>query len=273
MRGFFESPVQHLPISAESRAAYFELLLPDGAGPRLKPPVCLLLASGNEQGFHRRRRTAMMLLQHGVGALILENPYQGKRRPAHQAGRAVSTVAEQLLMHWMTIAESRSLLNWLRQDGYEHLGVTGIGLGGFMAAYVGALTSYPLAIVPCSTGMRPSTMLSQSVMSTSADWVRLQAEQQHGTARELMTALLDHCALDHLGAPADTDLAILVGARRDGVVHPSQVEALAKHWGAPVYWSPGGHFSAAAYRGPIYRDALLDAFGTQLAKYTPSWMG
>ena len=77
--GSFESPSAGLP--PESRKARFELLLPAG---HADAPVCVYLAATGEEDGSRRRRLALPLVRAGIGALLLENPFYGRRRPARQ---------------------------------------------------------------------------------------------------------------------------------------------------------------------------------------------
>ncbi|CAN0581651.1 unnamed protein product, partial [Laminaria digitata] len=171
MRGYFKSPAsEHLPLPPEVRTAYFELLLPEGAGVNLKPPVCLYMASTGDQGMRRRIKFATPLIRNGIGALILENPYYGLRRPRAQRGASLMTVADQMMMGQAAVEEARALLKWLRDDGYAYLGVTGYSMGGSIAAYVAALEEEPIAAVPISTGACAGRIFTGSPMARAADW-------------------------------------------------------------------------------------------------------
>jgi len=258
MRGYFESPASaYLPLPPETRAAYFELLLPEGAGVTLKPPVCLHLASTGEQGMARRTRFATPLIERGVGALILENPYYGIRRPRGQKGVSLLTVADQLMMCMATVEEARALLKWLRRDGYKHLGVSGYSMGGSMAAYVAALEDEPIAAVPISAGASSSSIFTGSPMARYTDWRALGGKD----SRELLRGVLDALSLELLPKPAAPELAILVSGTRDSVVAPDTVRALANHWGSEIRWYDSGHIAGYVLCREFFHDAILDAFG------------
>ena len=86
--GRFPSPAAVGPLPAACAEARFQLLLPPDAGPR--PPVCLFLASSGDHGYGLRRFLARDVVSQGVGALLLENPYYGSRRPPGPAGRGAA---------------------------------------------------------------------------------------------------------------------------------------------------------------------------------------
>src|SRR3989339_171003 len=77
-QGEFLSPYDRLPLPAESKNAFFELVLPPDAS--RETPICIHFAATGDEGFSRRRQFfAVPLLKSGIGSLILENPYYGKR--------------------------------------------------------------------------------------------------------------------------------------------------------------------------------------------------
>lgn len=227
-RGYFSSPVHDLPIPSAVRTSYFELTLPQGASPRIKPPVCVLLGHMDEHGWSGRRRMASQLAHHGVGSLILETPFHGRRR-----AQGTHTVSQQLVLHWQLLRETQALIHWLRQDRFEHVGVAGIGLGALVAAQAVAMTQAPVSCVAHFTGRRRT--------------------QDSGR----LSDLLEDTEPLHLGRPADADLAIILAPRQDAAAL-----ALAKHWGAECrVRAVNGAF------GPR-REAILDVLGTSLAKST-----
>ena len=263
MRGYFESPASaYLPLPPETRAAYFDLLLPEGSSVLLKPPVCLHLASTGEQGTSRRARFAAPLLERGIGALILENPYYGIRRPRGQKGVSLLTVADQLMMAMATVEEARALLQWLRRDGYQHLGVSGSSMGGSMAAYVTALEEEPIASIPISAGASSSSVFTVSPLARYSDWRALGGR----TGRELLAGVLDALSLELLPKPAAPELSILVSGTKDTIVAPETVRTLADHWGSEVRWYDSGHIAGYMLQREFFHEAILDAFGMLMAR-------
>lgn len=226
--GYFSSPVHDLPIPSAARTSYFELTLPQGASPRIKPPVCVLLGHMDEHSWSGRRRMASQLAHHGVGSLILETPFHGRRR-----AQATQTVSQQLVLHWQLLRETQALVHWLRQDRFEHVGVSGIGLGALVAAQSVAMANVPVSCVAHFTGRRRT--------------------QNSGR----LSRVLSDTEPVHLGRPNDPDLAIILAPRQD-----TAARALAKQWGAQCrVRSVNGAFAPR-------REAILDVLGTSLAKYS-----
>ncbi len=263
MRGFFESPASgDLPLPPATRPAYFEMLLPEGTSVTLKPPVCLHFAATGDEGFFRRRAFVKPLLQRGIGAVILENPYYGLRRPATQKNIGVASVADQMMMSHAAVEEGLALLKWLRDDGYDHLGVSGYSMGGYTASYIAALSDEALAAIPIATGASPAPVFTQSPLARIPDWSALGGSR----GRDLLRALLGTFSIKNLPRPVDPDLAILVSGRRDAIVPPSQVRALARHWGSRVYWTPNGHLTGYWNNRRLIHEVICEAFGMLMAR-------
>lgn len=264
MRGFFETPSRDLPLPAATRAAYFELILPQGSSPAIRPPICIYAASAGDQGLGHRRRFVVPLVHKGIGALLLANPYYGLRRPDDQHGFSLHTVADHLMMNLTTIEELRALTRWLHGSGFEHVGLAGYSMGGYVAA-AAATTTYarPVALVAIATSASASPVFTRSPMANAVDWASLA-----GTLgpRGALGALLERFSLERLPAPADAALVTLLGARHDAVCSPEEVIALARHWGITPRWLPGGHVSSLWRGRQASREAILDAFSLLLAR-------
>jgi dienelactone hydrolase len=254
--GTFESPEARLPACA--RTARVRLLLPEG---RIRA-VALHLAASGDQGFGVRLRFAAPLLEHGIGALVLENPYYGSRRPPNQQRHAYRSISDLHLMGAATFQEGRALLRWLRETLRVPLvGVTGFSMGGQLSAMVGASTPFPCAVVPIAAPCSPDTVLRDGVLGHVAEWAAIAGDAQDPqAAKEELLAHLSRFSVTALRPPQVPAAAIVVGTSGDGVVPPSEMERVAKHWGAELRWLPAGHVSAVlAYRGDM-RQAIVDAF-------------
>lgn len=252
--GRFDSPQQALPACA--RTARVKVLLPEGplAG------VAVHLAASGDQGFAMRLRFAAPLLARGLGAVVLENPYYGSRRPPEQLRHAFRSVSDLHLMGSATFREGRALLRWVRDTLGVPAGVTGFSMGGQMAAMVGAATPFPIAVVPIAPSCAPDSVLRDGVLKHVVDFAACAID---GDARAAREALLDHLArfsVEALPAPRAPEAAVVVGTRADGVVPPREMERIARHWGCELRWLPAGHVTAVlAYQGAM-RTAIADAF-------------
>ncbi|MDI1442679.1 alpha/beta hydrolase family protein [Polyangium sp. 6x1] len=264
--GRFESPAAKSPMPPACSHARFQLVLPAEAGPH--PPVCLLLSASGDEGFGRRRSLAKDLARHGIGALLLENPYYGARRPPGQRGVAVRTVIDLLLMFRAAAIESLALLQWLRARGHERLGISGFSMGGSLAAYTAALFPGPLAAIPVAAAHAVAPIFEEGVLSDMADWRALGSDAGASPAiRRRLCDVLAPASITALPPPAAPRSAILLAAREDGFVPPSSTRRLAEHWqGAEVRHLPGGHVSVSLTQQRAIVRAVWDAF----ARLAPS---
>jgi len=258
--GRFTSPAAVGPLPAACHQARFRLLLPERAGPR--PPVCVFLAASGDEGFGLRQYLAASLASEGVGALLLENPYYGARRPPEQRGPAVRTVVDLLLMFRATAVEATALLGWLLARGHPKVGLSGYSMGGSLAAYTAARFPLPLAVIPLAAAHSAAPVFTEGVLSTLPDWEALgRTSGSPEAARERLAEVLSAASTTALPPLSTPRRAILLAAREDGFVPSASTLSLLRHWrGAELRYLRGGHVSAfLTGRAPITR-AILEAF-------------
>jgi len=267
--GRFASPAAVGSLPASCQEARFHLLLPRDAGPL--PPVCVFLAASGDEGFGVRRFLARELARHGVGALLLENPYYGSRRPPGQKGPAVRTVADLLLMFRATAVEATALLGWLLARGHPKVGVSGYSMGGSIAAYAAAMFPLPAAVIPLAAGHSAAPVFTEGVLSALPDWEALgRTTGGPEAARQRLAELLSEAATTALPPLSNPRRAIFLAARQDGFVPSASTLKLLQHWrGAELRYLAGGHISAfITGRSAIIR-AILEAFSRVEALQLP----
>lgn len=255
-RGRFRSPsASELP--AESRDALFELIVPRGV-PR--PPIVVMFAATAEQGFARRRLLTLPLVRRGIGALLLENPFYGARRPAGQREAVLRTVADQFAMNVATVREGRAMAAWLRERGHP-VALSGFSQGGMMAAFVAALTPFPVAAVPCASALSADAIFLEGTLTDGFDWARLAADAGDlPAARRLFADCLRPVNLSRLGPPVAPELAIVVAGRHDAFVPDREPVLLHRHWpGSELRWLPAGHVTSVVLHQRAHRRAMRDA--------------
>jgi len=260
-QGRFTSPFGAKGFPPESGTAYVELILPTAGNGR--PPVCLHLAATGDEGFERRRTAlALPLAKRGIGSLILENPYYGKRRPPGQHSKMLRCVSDLILMGSAALTEGRVLLAWLHQEGYSRTGVSGISMGGHMAALVGTLSPEPVAIAPCIAPHSPSAVFLDGVLSRYCAWnVLNHGQQEPNEARVFMTGLLDIMDIRRYPPPQAPAAAFLVAARDDAYIPPESAAKLHRHWpGSSLRWLEGGHVGAFLFYRGIFVETIVQAF-------------
>ncbi|MEQ8350799.1 MAG: alpha/beta hydrolase family protein [Leptospiraceae bacterium] len=285
----FSSPASWLP--EESKTAYIEMTLPEsGAGhPGKDIPIFIhFAATGDESTLPRRMLLAEPLARKGIASVILENPYYGRRRPADQKDFVIETVSDQFKMNQATILEGLSLLKWLNELGYTNLGVTGVSMGGAMAASVAASSELAVSVAACIAPVGPGPAFCYGALSNRVDWQRLAPELAQffggviseqvsfidqdvpantSIAKRRLYRLMSVADLRNYAAPRDPSRAILVGAHQDGYVPYRSVRALHEHWkGSLLRTVPGGHVSAVLLKGNVFRDAIEELAFSSCAK-------
>ena len=254
--GAFESPEERLPAAV--RRARVRMLRPAFRETRA---VCLHFASSGDQGFAMRLRLAAPLLDAGIAALVLENPYYGARRPKGQPGGAIRTVSDMVLMATATVREGRSLLAWLEAQGHRRLGVAGYSMGGQMCAMVAVMWPRPLAVAALAPSDSPASVFTEGLLRMHPCWDALRRPGGSAdSARAELRELFLRYAVSALPPPVEPRAAVVVANRRDGVVPPAEGERIARHWGCELRWLGGGHVSAVVLEQAALRRAVADAF-------------
>lgn len=261
--GSFPSPDTSLGLPPESRTANVQMLLPEEAFEGGPPPMCVHLAGSGDATYVGRRLLATPLARDpGIGAIILQNPYYGERAPEEQSGTQIRTLADHLAMNIATIEEARSLLDWLRRDGYKHVGITGYSMGGLMAALTAQFETEPLAVVPCATANSPVATLLDSPLRRAYDWRALDAQlEEDDSATVLVEELMSEISISRQGELAHPEFAVIVGGIRDQFVPPAGVLELHRHWpGSELRWIDAGHTTGWALHHGEIREAIAAAF-------------
>ncbi|MBI3926007.1 MAG: alpha/beta hydrolase family protein [Armatimonadetes bacterium] len=251
--GWFESPHPCLP--AESRIATFQLVLPASRGP--DTPVCVLLAATGDQGFESRLKlVALPLLRHGIGTAILENPFYGLRRPCRQVSTYVRSVSELWAMGMAAVGETRALLGWLKERGFQRLGVAGASMGGQIASQAAALWPHPLAMCACVAPHSAETVFLEGVLRNYCDWKRLGAD-----ARDRLRRQLQGTDLRIFPCPPGTDSSIWIAAEADAYVHLSSCRTAHQAWpGSHLRLLRTGHVGAVLLHRQVFLDGILESF-------------
>jgi dienelactone hydrolase len=260
-QGEFPSPYDKLPLPAESKKAFFELVLPKNASDN--PPICIHFAATGDEGFFRRRHLfAMPLLRHGIGSLILENPYYGRRRPEGQQKKMLKYFSDLVAMGGAAANEGRALISWLRKGGYTKLGVCGVSMGGSVAAQVAALEESPLAVIGCLTAHSAGVVFTEGLLSHYLAWDVLNRElRKDEKAIELIRKILDATDITRLPSPRKPEAAFLVAASQDAYVPRSSAAKLHSHWsGSTIKWIQSGHVGAFMFHRRHFLAAIKNAF-------------
>lgn len=127
----------------------------------------------------------------GLGAIILENPFYGTRKPADQRASSLHNVSDIFVMGGCLMLESLVLFNWCEQNGLGPLGITGLSMGGHMASLAATNYPKPLVLVPCLSWSTASSVFTEGVMSHSINWDVLETQYfADGQYREKLSKMV-----------------------------------------------------------------------------------
>lgn len=76
-----------------------------------------------------------LMKEANIGAMILENPFYGLRKPEDQRNSSLHNVSDIFVMGGCLILESLVLFHWCERNGLGPLGITGCSMGGHMVIF------------------------------------------------------------------------------------------------------------------------------------------
>ncbi|MBK8397247.1 MAG: alpha/beta hydrolase family protein [Leptospiraceae bacterium] len=270
--GFFESPFVFeytngknkvlVELPDEAKRAYVQFILPNQVDSNT--PVVIHFAATGDEGFSRRRLTmAIPLAKIGIGSLLLENPFYGKRRPVGQKGVMIERFTEFLRMSRAATDEGIAILRYLKNKGHNILGVTGISMGGYVAVTAAARSEFELAVAACIPSHSGSPVYTDGLLSKVCDWNSLQNELV-GTkkdARIFMREILDCSDIRTFPKPKRPDAVVIVGAKNDAYIPQYSTEIIKEHLPeATLRWVSQGHVGSFLFCAKDFRNAVKDSF-------------
>ena len=94
----------------------------------------------------------------------------GTRKPKNQVRSGIRHVSDLFTMGSALILEGGYILNWLEDEGYTQLGISGISLGGHNASLTSAVWNKPIATVPCLSWSTAAHTFSEGIISNGCMW-------------------------------------------------------------------------------------------------------
>ncbi|HEY2388414.1 MAG TPA: alpha/beta hydrolase family protein [Candidatus Binatia bacterium] len=183
----------------------------------------------------------------GLDVAVPVPPGGGRRRTpddrrlgwAHTVGAALAALVQ--LVH-----DNVALESWARSHGYGTIIVTGVGLGGTVAAVLAATTSRFDAYVPVVTGAHPGRLWMPPRPLARAVHAGVLARAGLRSRRAL-ARLFDPVAPNRLPPPRARERCLLVGLRHEPMVPVPDVRDLATHWGVAPRWIARGGVELARW--------------------------
>ncbi|MDH5545032.1 MAG: alpha/beta hydrolase family protein [Gammaproteobacteria bacterium] len=257
--GDFESVFDHTAIPDECRRANFMMLLPEK---QFRGPLFVHLAASGDEGYKNRLdNIAVPLAQQGIGSIILENPFFGRRRPKDQFKVRLLHASDLLLLGALAVQDVRALLDWFRQRHDGLLGVTGISMGGHLTSLAAGLTQYPLAVVPCLAPHSGTAVFVDGLTADHIDWSLLAKETGSvESAKQRMRDALTFTSVSEMATAMNAHTLAGVCARNDGFVPlHSSLDWQKHHPNGTFTWLNGGHVSNILFRKRVFVEQIVTA--------------
>ncbi|ETN58789.1 hypothetical protein AND_009626 [Anopheles darlingi] len=196
IEGKFITPLEiYMPglVPDVAQQAHFQVVLPLKWNDERYKPICIHLAGTGDHYFWKRRNMIAkpLLKEANLGAIILENPFYGLRKPKEQRASSLQNVSDIFVMGGCLVLESLVLLNWCERNGLGPLGITGLSMGGHMASLAATNWPKPLVLVPCLSWSTASSVFTEGVMSHSINWDVLETQYfADGNFRERLSKMV-----------------------------------------------------------------------------------
>jgi dienelactone hydrolase len=220
-----------------------------------RPAVIVLHILGAD--FALSRYLAARLAERGVAALFVQLPYYGERRPAGSGQRFLSTDIERSIGAMRQgVCDVRRAAAWLAtrpEIDPARLGITGISLGGIVAAVAAAVdpTLNQAALLLAGGDLARILWEMPEAARYRALWI------ESGKTLADLKALCDPFDPLTYAHRLIGKRLLMIAGNIDEVIPPACTRAL---WTAagrpPIIWYDCGHYSALAYLLPAVRKTV-----------------
>ncbi len=148
------------------------------------------------------------------------------------------------------VCDARSAMAWLREQGYEQVGIAGLSLGGSLTMLLGCLEPAPDFIIPIISHLE----LAEAVEHAAIMW-RMKRDLEkwgihEGERREIMRRL----GWSDYEAVVPVERQLWIQAREDAYIDAALAEGQWRRWGEPpILWIEGGHMTFPLELGKMTR--------------------
>eukprot|EP00012_Vannella_robusta_P013112 CAMPEP_0206205472 /NCGR_PEP_ID=MMETSP0166-20121206/14247_1 /ASSEMBLY_ACC=CAM_ASM_000260 /TAXON_ID=95228 /ORGANISM="Vannella robusta, Strain DIVA3 518/3/11/1/6" /LENGTH=219 /DNA_ID=CAMNT_0053625511 /DNA_START=229 /DNA_END=883 /DNA_ORIENTATION=- len=191
-----------------------------------------------DHGFSMRQDIGFTLLKHKkIASISICNPFYGTRKPEKQKRSALLHVTDIMCKGVALVAEGLSLFEYFKLNKdlgvFGPFGVTGISMGGHMAALAGCNSLDPIAVIPCLSPFSAGPVFTEGLLRNWCAWKELDKQissylsedQRDMESKEYLRYLLDETTdLTKFPKPRCMEATIQVAAKYDSYVPPGQGE-------------------------------------------------
>ena len=181
-----------------------------------------------------------------VDVLHVQLPFHGDRNPRgslfHGEFFWTGDLVRSIEAVRQSCADTRSLVAWLRQQGYVEVGVTGFSMGASIAMVLACLEPTPDYVIPIVGHLQ----LSDAIENAPIFWRMKGDLERFGIDRDGRKEIFDQLGLERMRPVLAPERQLWIMARDDGYVTAPLVEEQWRAWHRPnIEWIPGGHMTFA----------------------------
>ena len=181
--------------------------------------------------------------RHGCDVVLAVLPFHGRRNDltglfdgSGLFSDGLATFSEAMLQ---SVTDLRVIIDYLEGTGVDHIGITGLSLGGYVTALMAGVEPRLRFAVPNCAVTDLGTLLDG--WFPAGPLVRAGLRLAGVAREEHVTAMRLHSPL-RFPARIPTERLFIIGGLADRLAPPEQSARLWQHWGRPrIHWFPGGH--------------------------------
>ena len=146
------------------------------------------------------------------------------------------------------VCDTRALMAWLRDQGYDRIGVTGISLGGAITMLFACLEPMPDFIIPIIAHLE----LEAAVEFAPILWRMRKDLEDWGIDRQQRQDLFSRIGMSSFPPIMAPERQLWIQAREDVYIDAAIAEEQWRQWGRPnILWIEGGHMTFALHLDEI----------------------
>jgi pimeloyl-ACP methyl ester carboxylesterase len=153
------------------------------------------------------------------------------------------------------VCDARNIVGWLREQGYERVGVTGISLGGAITMVLACLSPLPDFIVPIIAHLELESVVEEAPIL----WRMKRDLENWGVDAQQRRDLFRRLGLSSYRPALGPERQLWIQAREDVYIDAGLAETQWREWGQPnILWIEGGHMTF-----PLHVDSItrrIEAF-------------
>lgn len=171
-------------------------------------------------------------------------PFHGKRAPRNSlfSGEFFWTADLVRTVEGVrqAVCDARTMMAWLREQGYERIGVSGISLGGALTMIMACLEPTPDFIIPIIAHLK----MSEAVERAPILWRMKHDLGKWGIDAAQRAEIFRKLGIGRLRPVLAPERQLWVEAREDAYLEAHHVQEQWAEWGEPnLYWIEGGHMT------------------------------